>query len=99
MWRGESSCIVPISESAVHQNPDGSRQAILHFQEYLEACPNDLGVRMVRAEEKIRAGLRAELTQFERWILLQIFDSAWKDHLHSMDQLKEFGRARRGWLR
>ena len=45
MCRGESSCIVPISEAAVHQNPDGSRQAIVHFREYLEECPNDLGVR------------------------------------------------------
>ncbi len=40
-------------------------------------------------EEKIGAVLRAELTQFERWVLLQILDQAWKDHLYSMDQLKE----------
>jgi preprotein translocase subunit SecA len=33
--------------------------------------------------------LRAELTQFERWVLLQIVDQAWKDHLYSMDQVKE----------
>jgi len=41
------------------------------------------------AEERIRSILRAELTQFERWILLQVFDQAWKDHLHSMDQVRE----------
>ena len=41
------------------------------------------------AREKIAALLRAELTQFERWVLLQIVDQGWKDHLHSMDQLKE----------
>jgi len=40
-------------------------------------------------EEKIGSVLRAELAQFERWVLLQILDQAWKDHLHSMDQLKE----------
>ncbi len=40
-------------------------------------------------EEKIAAMLRAELTQFERWVLLQILDQAWKDHLYGMDQLKE----------
>ncbi len=40
-------------------------------------------------EEKIAAALRAELTQFERWVLLQILDQAWKDHLYAMDQLKE----------
>ncbi|MAA53200.1 MAG: hypothetical protein CMJ41_09345, partial [Phycisphaerae bacterium] len=33
--------------------------------------------------------LRIEMLQFERWILLQIVDGAWKDHLHSMDQLRE----------
>ncbi|MCH8153543.1 MAG: hypothetical protein IH830_14375, partial [Planctomycetes bacterium] len=41
------------------------------------------------AEEKIASVLRSELTQFERWVLLQILDSAWKDHLYSMDQIKE----------
>ncbi|MCH8007125.1 MAG: preprotein translocase subunit SecA, partial [Planctomycetes bacterium] len=41
------------------------------------------------AQEKIAAILRGELTQFERWVLLQIVDHAWKDHLHSMDQIKE----------
>jgi preprotein translocase subunit SecA len=40
-------------------------------------------------EEKIAQALRAELTQFERWVLLQILDQAWKDHLHSMDQLRD----------
>ena len=41
------------------------------------------------AEEKIQQVLRAELTHFERWVLLQIVDQAWKDHLYSMDQIKE----------
>ncbi|MBT8486563.1 MAG: preprotein translocase subunit SecA, partial [Phycisphaerae bacterium] len=41
------------------------------------------------AEEKIASILRAELTQFERWVLLQILDQAWKDHLYAIDQLKE----------
>ncbi|MGI9015008.1 MAG: preprotein translocase subunit SecA [Phycisphaerales bacterium] len=41
------------------------------------------------AETKLRGVLRAELTQFERWILLQIFDQAWKDHLHAMDQVRD----------
>jgi preprotein translocase subunit SecA len=40
-------------------------------------------------EEKIASLMRAELTQFERWVLLQILDQAWKDHLYAMDQLKE----------
>jgi len=41
------------------------------------------------AEAKIASVLRAELTQFERWVLLQIVDQAWKDHLYAIDQLKE----------
>ncbi len=43
----------------------------------------------IAAEEKIASILRAELTQFERWVLLQILDQAWKDHLYAVDQLKE----------
>ncbi len=36
-----------------------------------------------------RSFLRTELTQLERFVLLQILDQAWKDHLYSMDQLKD----------
>ena len=33
--------------------------------------------------------LRRELGQLERYVLLQILDSTWKDHLYSMDQVKD----------
>jgi len=33
--------------------------------------------------------MRRELSMLERYILLQIFDAVWKDHLYSMDRLKE----------
>ena len=33
--------------------------------------------------------LRRELTDLERYVLLQIYDSAWKDHLYTMDHMKE----------
>jgi preprotein translocase subunit SecA len=36
-----------------------------------------------------RAMLRHELSDLERYVLLQILDAAWKDHLYSMDQLKD----------
>jgi preprotein translocase subunit SecA len=62
----------------------------------------ELGVRLTDEEKqrakddpagvlqaRIAKTLRAELTQFERWVLLQILDQAWKDHLHSMDQLRD----------
>jgi hypothetical protein len=43
--RGESSCILPISPSAVHSIPTGSRLAVQHFTEYLRQFPDDLEVR------------------------------------------------------
>ena len=45
LCRGESSCIVPINEAAVHTKPDGSRAAIGYFTEYLERFPDDIGVK------------------------------------------------------
>ena len=33
--------------------------------------------------------MREELEQFERFVLLQILDQAWKDHLHTMDQTRD----------
>jgi len=39
----------------------------------------------------VRAGrsfLRREMTELERFVLLQIYDTAWKDHLLAMDHLK-----------
>ena len=43
--RGEGACIFPISPTAVHTKPAGSRLACQHFTEYLEEFPDDLGVR------------------------------------------------------
>jgi preprotein translocase subunit SecA len=42
-------------------------------------------------EELLDAGrrlLRTELTHLERYVLLNIYDQAWKDHLREMDHLK-----------
>ncbi len=41
------------------------------------------------AADKVRQVQRAELTQLERNVLLQIFDATWKDHLHQVDQVRE----------
>ena len=38
---------------------------------------------------KIKSVMRMEVEQLERWVLLQILDAAWKEHLHQMDQLRE----------
>ena len=32
--------------------------------------------------------LRSELSALEKYVLVQVYDSAWKDHLYSMDHLK-----------
>jgi preprotein translocase subunit SecA len=40
-------------------------------------------------QSRIENILRAELLQFERAVLLDTFDSAWKDHLYAMDQLRD----------
>jgi preprotein translocase subunit SecA len=37
----------------------------------------------------IESILRPELVQFERFVLLEVLDPAWKDHLYQMDQLRE----------
>ena len=44
---GPSSCIFPISPEAVHTRPQGSRQAIEHFTDYLEKVPGDVRIRWV----------------------------------------------------
>ncbi|MBI1367487.1 MAG: hypothetical protein GC162_02410 [Planctomycetes bacterium] len=39
--------------------------------------------------ERVLTILRLELTQLEQYVLLQILDQNWKDHLYAMDQLKD----------
>jgi preprotein translocase subunit SecA len=36
-----------------------------------------------------REFLRAELSDLERYVLLQVYDGAWKDHLYAMDHLRD----------
>jgi preprotein translocase subunit SecA len=36
-----------------------------------------------------REFLRSELSDLEKYVLLQVYDATWKDHLYSMDHLKE----------
>jgi preprotein translocase subunit SecA len=38
--------------------------------------------------QRVRQLLRKELTDLEQFILIQIFDQSWKDHLYAMDILK-----------
>jgi len=67
----------------------------------IEITPGDLeGLDLAAAEEmlveRVHAAYRAreeEMTpeamrELERFVLLQVMDSKWKDHLHTMDQLR-----------
>ncbi|MCY2927336.1 MAG: SEC-C metal-binding domain-containing protein, partial [Planctomycetota bacterium] len=45
----------------------------------------DVAARVIEAGREF---LRREMTELERYILLQIYDSSWKDHLLAMDHLK-----------
>ena len=38
---------------------------------------------------RVEGFLRAELLQFERFVMLEVLDNAWKDHLYAMDQLRD----------
>jgi preprotein translocase subunit SecA len=52
-------------------------------------APEDLDGDVTAALVKAgRAFLRREMTELERFVLLQISDTAWKDHLLGMDHLK-----------
>ena len=41
-----------------------------------------------RLSEVGREFMRAELSDLEKYVLIQVYDSTWKDHLYSMDHLK-----------
>lgn len=42
-----------------------------------------------RLAEVGRRFLRSELADLEKYVLLQVYDSTWKDHLYAMDHLKD----------
>ncbi len=52
-------------------------------EDFQNAEPMDVLVRVGRSY------LRREMTELERFVLLQILDSSWKDHLLSMDHLRD----------
>lgn len=58
----------------------------------IKISPAELQNKETEKEKLLAAGfnfLRRELGDLERYVLLQIYDSTWKDHLYSMDHLKE----------
>ena len=66
----------------------GGWDTTTNFNAPLYADPADPNPdAFVRA--KLEDLIRLELTQFERWVLMSILDNAWKDNLHSMDQIRD----------
>lgn len=67
-----------------------ARWAKERFEAALE--PEDLKDKDRAKSVLLEAGrsfLRRELADLERFVLTQIFDTTWKDHLYAMDHLKE----------
>jgi preprotein translocase subunit SecA len=44
--------------------------------------------RKEKLTEVAREFLRSELSDLEKYVLLQVYDSTWKDHLYAMDHMK-----------
>ncbi len=64
----------------------GVRVRDLKLENVFEAVWTRLNAKYAEKETKVGADL---MRQYERHILLQIIDHAWKDHLLAMDHLKE----------
>ncbi|MDH3585242.1 MAG: hypothetical protein OER86_13610, partial [Phycisphaerae bacterium] len=80
-------------DKAVAQNDDeGLRQkfadrfAVELAPEFLAAYRGDEEELKPALREQALGVLRSELTQLEQFVLLQILDQTWKDHLYAMDQ-------------
>jgi preprotein translocase subunit SecA len=55
-------------------------------QEDLGEGTDDIKARLTDVGRQF---LRRELADLERYVLLQVYDSTWKDHLYAMDHLKD----------
>ncbi len=80
-------------EAALECKTDGALEA--HLKERFSA-PMPETMRYLEGKERtdaikarIENILRAELLHFERTLCLDTLDSAWKDHLYAMDQLRD----------
>ncbi|MEI8018201.1 MAG: CRTAC1 family protein [Schlesneria sp.] len=72
---GPSSCIFPISSSAIHTKPKGSREAIRQFTEYLGQVPGDLRIRWLLNLAYMTLGEYPENVPAKYLVPLDTFDS------------------------
>ncbi len=54
----------------------------------IESISSDTDIKEL-ALEYAREFMRSELSDLEKYVLLQIYDSSWKDHLYAMDHLRD----------
>ncbi len=59
----------------------------VHLPPWLLRLQGEDRAQAIRA--RVESILRAEMLQFERYVLLEVLDPAWKDHLYAMDQLRD----------
>jgi preprotein translocase subunit SecA len=92
-----------VHENPADWDLEGLHQQLLHFYNFdpeqvslrvaelrLDEIAETLWSKLLERYEEKEAKVTPELMrQYERHILLQIIDSAWKDHLLAMDHLKE----------
>ena len=89
-WRGEKLTEwvdQTVSQHSDDQLPDAfkKRWGVMLDDEQLAAAEDTKAF----VRDKAEGILRTEVTQLERYVLLQILDQTWKDHLYAMDQLKD----------
>lgn len=71
----DASCIFPLQTAAYHQRPAGSREAIQHFNDYLQLLPNDLGVQWLLNIAHMTLGEYPQAVPTQFLILLEPFQS------------------------
>jgi preprotein translocase subunit SecA len=90
-WNG--SLLTEEIDNRLAQSCDPGELSLWANQRYQAGLkPDSLAEKEQARQTLLEAGrnfLRRELADLERYVLVQIYDSAWKDHLYAMDHLKE----------
>ncbi len=91
-WIREGMGRKSADDGAASHPEDGSLEKWLTERYGLRLLEREKGLsgeaRQTMVREKIERFQRSEITQFERFVLIQVLDSTWKDHLYAMDQLR-----------